>query len=201
MKKIGIIGGTFDPIHYGHLLLAEQARDILDLQQVVFIPARTSPFKKDMEAAAGEDRYQMVLAATAGNNKFRVSKIELEGPEISYTYYTLLACEKELGDDSELYFICGTDSFLSIEKWIEADKILKKFPLIVGSRPGYKQAEVDNLIKHLTKCYGTRVYKIDMPKVDISSTDIKNRIREGRSIKYLVPETVEKYIYENRLYQ
>ena len=112
MKKIGLMGGSFDPIHYGHLILAEQARDFLGLSQIIFIPAKTSPFKQNIKSAPGEDRYKMVLAAIAGNTGFSSSRIELEGSEISYTYYTLYACKKELGADTEIYFICGTDSFI-----------------------------------------------------------------------------------------
>lgn len=201
MRKIGIFGGSFDPVHSGHLILAEQARDGADLDMIVFIPAKLSPFKCDKDILDERHRYEMVNAAIAGNRGFTSSDMELKGPDISYTVITLENCRELFGADANIYFICGTDAFLGIEKWYKSEDILKNYSLIVGSRPRYKDKERDLLIERLAGNYGTDIKKIHMPKIDISSTDIKRRIKEGRSIKYLVPAAVEEYINKNRLYR
>lgn len=201
MIKIGIIGGTFDPIHYGHLILAEQARDGAGLDQVIFIPAKLSPYKVNREVVSQQHRYNMVKIAIQDQKQFSISDIELNGPAISYTIHTLEACQNIYGKDTEIHFICGTDSFLGMEGWLKAEAIFEAFPLIVGSRPRYKDKLRDVLIQRLNNRYGTKIQKIHMPKIDISSTDIKKRIQTGRSIKYLVPLQVEEYIYTNQLYR
>lgn len=201
MRKIGIIGGTFDPIHHGHLILAEQARDNGGLDQVVFMPAKLSPFKIDTKIVPEVHRYAMIQAAIRDNGSFSVSDLELKGPEVSYTIDTLLACRSLFGKDARICFICGTDSFLSMESWKHAESIFRDFAIIVGSRPRYKDRARDLLIQKLRNEYGAQIEKTHMPKIDISSTDIKRRIQEGRSIRYLVPAAVEKYIVEHELYR
>lgn len=200
MKKIGIIGGTFDPVHYGHLILAEQARAEASLDQVIFMPAMVQPFKLNVKIAEGDHRYAMLQRAITGNPYFSVSRMELDKPEISYTINTLKDCKAELGADTELYFIIGTDAFLNLEKWYAAEELLEGFSFVIGTRPGYKEQELKMLIERLRIQYGTEIIEINNSEVEISSTDIKNRIREGKSIKYLLPEGVEEYIYRNRLY-
>lgn len=201
MKQIGIIGGTYDPIHNGHLILAEQARDEAGLDQVIFIPAKTSPFKVDQKAASGKDRMKMLELAIEGNPFFSVSDFELKGPDVSYTINTLQEFKKRWKGDGRIHFICGTDAFLSMERWSRADEILKEFSLIVGARPRYKDKARDLMIEELHKTYGTSVQKVRMPKIDISSSDIKERIGTGRSIRYLVPDKVEEWIREEGLYR
>ncbi len=200
MKKIGLIGGTFDPIHFGHLILAEQAKDGAGLDRVIFMPAKTSPYKIEQRSASEEHRYNMTALAIEGNPGFEISDAEIRGPEISYTIDTLEACQCRLGCECQLYFICGTDAFLGMEGWKNSEDLLRKFPLIVGSRPRYKDRARDEMIRHLTAEYGTSIQKVHMPKIDISSTDIKKRIGEGRSIRYLLPEAVADYIAANDLY-
>lgn len=201
MKKIGILGGTFDPVHNGHLILAEQARTDAGLDQVIFMPAMVQPFKLNVKTAEGEHRYAMLQAAIAGNPYFSVSRKELDSPEISYTIHTLNECRAELGSDTEIYFIIGTDAFLNLEKWYAAEELLEGFCFAVGARPGYKEQELKVLFGRLKEKFGTKIVEINNPEVEISSTDIKERIREGKSIKYLVPESVEDYIYRNGLYR
>jgi nicotinate-nucleotide adenylyltransferase len=201
MRKIGVIGGTFDPIHYGHLLLAEQAREGAQLEKVIFIPTHVSPFKIDQPPATAEHRLEMVRLAIEGNHNFEASDIELKDTGVSYTVRTLEACQASMGDRVNLYFITGTDSFLSMERWKDAENIFRKFSLIVGSRPRYKDKARNKLAQSLTERYGTEIVNIYMPKIDISSTDIKERIASGRSIRYLLPENVARYIDEKRLYQ
>jgi nicotinate (nicotinamide) nucleotide adenylyltransferase len=200
MKKIGIIGGTFDPVHYGHLILAEQARAEAALDQVIFMPAMVQPFKLNVKTADGEHRYEMLRKAIAGNPYFSVSRKELDSQKISFTINTLRDCRIEFGAETELYFIIGTDAFLNLEHWYEAEDLLEGFSFIVGTRPGYKEQELKKLVNRLRVQYGTKILEINNSEVEISSTDIKARIREEKSIKYLLPAEVEKYIYENRLY-
>ncbi len=201
MKRIGIIGGTFDPIHYGHLILAEQARVEASLDKVIFMPAMVQPFKLNNKIAEGDDRYEMVRKAIAGNPYFSVSRMELDREEISYTIHTLNECRAEFGANAELYFIMGTDAFLSLEQWYAAKDLLKGFSFVIGTRPGYKEQERRELIDRLRGRYGTNMIEINNSEVEISSTDIKSRIKEGKSIKYLLPEPVEEYIFRNKLYQ
>jgi len=201
MRKIGILGGTFDPVHYGHLILAEQARGEAELDQVIFMPALVQPFKLNNRIAEGHHRCAMLKKAIENNPKFSVSVLELNTPEISYTINTLRDLKKILGADAELYFIIGTDAFLGLEKWYCADDLLHEFSFVIGTRPGYKELELRKHIDYFRSEYGTEIILINNSEVEISSTDIKERIQEGKSIKYLLPEAVENYIYENRLYR
>lgn len=200
MKKIGIIGGTFDPVHYGHLILAEQARVEASLDQVIFIPAMVQPFKLNVKTADGDCRYSMLLEAVNGNPYFSVSRRELDSSDISYTINTLRACKDEYGADTELYFISGTDAFLNLEKWFAAEELLTNFCFVIGTRPGYKEQELKLMLNRIRENFGTTVIEINNSEVEISSTDIKKRIKEGKSIKYLLPSGVEEYIYHNKLY-
>lgn len=200
MKKIGIIGGTFDPVHYGHLILAEQARVEASLDQVVFIPAMVQPFKLNANITDGNYRYAMLQEAVAGNPYFSVSRKELDKPEVSYTIHTLNDCREEFGANAELYFIIGTDAFLKLEKWYAVEDLLEGFCFIVGTRPGYKEQELKALVRRLKEQHGGKIIEINNSEVEISSTDIKKRVREGKSIKYLVPAGVEDFILRNRLY-
>jgi nicotinate-nucleotide adenylyltransferase len=200
MKRIGIIGGTFDPVHFGHLILAEQARTEACLDQVVFMPAMVQPFKLNKKSAEGEHRLAMLREAIAGNPYFSVSGKELDSPEISYTIHTLRELRKQYGTDTELCFIIGTDAFLSVEKWYAADELLEDYVFVVGMRPGYREEELSSLESRLREQHKARMIMIRNPEVEISSTEIKERIREGKSIRYLLPERVEAYIYKNKLY-
>lgn len=201
MKKIGIIGGTFDPVHYGHLILAEQARVEASLDQVIFMPAMVQPFKLNAKITGGSHRYAMLQEAVAGNPYFSVSRMELDKPEVSYTIHTLNDCREDFGADAELYFIIGTDAFLNLEKWYAAGDLLTGFSFVVGTRPGYKEQELNELIQRLQNQYSAEIIEINNSEVEISSTDIKNRVRAGKSIKYLVPDGVEAYIRKYKLYQ
>ncbi|MEL7656058.1 MAG: nicotinate-nucleotide adenylyltransferase [Bacillota bacterium] len=200
MKKIGIIGGTFDPVHYGHLILAEQARVEASLDRVIFMPAMVQPFKLNAKIADGDHRYAMLLEAVNGNPYFSVSRRELDSSEISYTINTLQGCKEEYGSDTELYFIIGTDAFLNLEKWYAAEELMANFCFIIGTRPGYKEQELKRMLERIRENFGTKVIEINNSEVEISSTDIKNRIRDGKSAKYLLPDGVEEYIYKNKLY-
>lgn len=199
-RKIGVFGGTFDPIHFGHLLLAEQARDEAGLDKVIFIPAGAPPFKQGTDVSETHHRYAMIRLAIEDNKRFEVSDMEIKRKGISYTVTTLDECKKKLGKDSEIYFIVGTDAFLSMEKWVQAERLFKEYPIIVGSRAGSRDEERDRLADKLRNEYGAEIIIAFMPKIEISSTDIKSRLHEGRSLKYILPPEVEEYIKEKGLY-
>ena len=200
MKKIGIIGGTFDPVHYGHLILAEQARVEAALDEVIFMPAMVQPFKLNEKIASGDHRYAMLLKAVSGNPYFSVSRQEIDSPKISYTINTLRDFKAELGDKAEFFFIIGTDAFLGLEKWYASKELLEDFSFIVGTRPGYKERQLKLLISRLKKEYGAKITEINNSEVEISSSGIRDLIHAGKSIKYLLPESVEEYIYKYKLY-
>ncbi|WP_053956983.1 nicotinate-nucleotide adenylyltransferase [Inediibacterium massiliense] len=198
--KIGIMGGTFDPIHYGHLVIAEQIRCEYDLEKIIFIPAGIPPHKADSCLTDGKHRYFMTLLATITNPHFEVSKIELESNEISYTIRTIEKLKKIYREDTELFFITGADAICELGTWKSVDKLSRLCKFIAATRPGMNSSHVDEKIKELKQKYGTCIKKIDLPALAISSTDIRNRVSKGQSIKYLLPEPVEYYVYKNNLY-
>jgi nicotinate-nucleotide adenylyltransferase len=200
MKRIGLMGGTFDPIHYGHLILAEQARDGANLDEVIFMPAKMSPYKINCSCTGEKHRYNMVSLAISGNHGFSISDMEICGSEISYTADTLNALKDLLGSDTKLHFICGTDAFIGMGGWKNKEGIFKNYPIIVGSRPKYKDRSRDEMIDAITSEYGAEVVKVHMPKIDISSSEIKKRLAENVSVRYLLPDVVMEYIRENNLY-
>lgn len=200
MKKIGIFGGSFDPVHLGHIYLAEDAAYSLKLDKILFVPAKLQPFKLDVKVTDGYDRLEMLKLATEYNEAFEVSTYELDSQGISYTYLTLRAMKKKYGKETELYFITGTDSFLSIEKWKNSDEILNRYFFIVGSRPGYRNEELRKCIKRIQDKHDTKIVNIENEQHDISSTEIRNKIKAGFSAENLIPKKVEEYIRERGLY-
>ncbi len=201
MKKIGILGGTFDPVHYGHIALAEDAVREAGLHEVVMIPARIQPFKQDREYASGEDRFNMLALAAGKDDHITVSKYELQQESISYTYLTLRHMQEFFGKDTRLYFITGTDSFLKIDTWMNAEELLTNYAYIIGTRPGYRQDEYRKALQKITSAYGTEVISMNKTELDISATQIRQMVAEGKPISELVPPEVERYIREHGLYR
>lgn len=201
MKRIGILGGTFDPVHYGHIALAEDAVREADLDEVVMIPARIQPFKQDREYASGEDRFRMLALAAGKNDHITVSRYELEQEGVSYTYLTLRHMQKFFGEDTRLFFITGTDSFLKIDTWKNAPELLTKYSFIIGTRPGYRQEEYQEALKRITSAFGTEVISMNKTELDISATQIREMVAEGKEITGLLPPEVERYITEHGLYR
>jgi len=200
MRRIGIFGGSFDPIHYGHLHLAEEARCMAQLDQVVFIPTWVSPFKQESEPASCQQRLDMVRIAISSNPGFAVSDMEIRREEVSYTADTLRRCKDMMGEDTRLYFITGTDAFLGIEKWYRCEELLTSYSFIIGSRPGYRDEDLDQVIAKVTTKYGADVLKIEIPQMDISSSRIREKIQGGKSARYLLPDALLHYISRNGLY-
>ena len=198
--KTGIFGGSFNPIHYGHLLLAEHAADAAGLDRVILVPAYESPFKSGTGGAGSLHNLEMTRIAVADNARFEVSPVEVNKQKISYTVDTMRILAKEAGADNPLSFIMGGDSFLSLEKWKGVDELLRNYPFIVGSRPGFAAEDVEKTANMLRKKYHALIRIVMIPQVDISSTDLRNRIRKGRSIRYLTPEGVINYLKKHHLY-
>ncbi len=199
VRKIGIMGGTFDPIHYGHLVTAEVARYGFGLDEVIFVPAGTPPHKVHKVVSPAQYRYELALLATASNPSFRVSDFELKRQALSYTYHTVMAF-KELYAPAqgklEIYFITGADAVLEIMSWHRFDELLQECSFIAATRPGYG---LDRL--SLPAELKQKVFFLEVPALAISSTDIRRRVAAGEPIKYLLPESVENYIYQNGLYR
>lgn len=195
--RIGIMGGTFDPVHYGHLVIAEEARFEFSLDRVVWIPAGDPPHKSGRRIVAQEHRYAMVVLATASHSAFEVSRLELERRGPSYTVDTVAAF-REMAPGAELYFITGADATLEILTWHRHQDLVKSCRFIAVTRPGY---DLERLSSVLPSDYLDRINTIQAPGVDISSTGLRERVARGEPIKYLVPEGVEAYLTKHRLYQ
>lgn len=199
--RIGIMGGTFDPIHYGHLVLAECIKSDFKLDKIIFIPAGIPPHKMNLKISGNKHRYAMTALAVASNPNFEISDIEVNSEEVSYTINTLQKLKDAMGAEAELFFITGADAVFDMEHWKDIGLLLASFQIIVGTRPGHKNAMLDQKIAMLNEKYNSDIKKAEIPGIAVSSTDIRNRAAEGKTIKYLVPEPVERYIMENRLYK
>ena len=180
-------------MHMGHLLFAEAAREQAALSQVLFMPAHIQPFKQDAEILPDDDRLRMLGLATADNPYFGVSTVETDKGGVSYTIDSL----REIGGKNpgkRICFIIGTDMFLNIGKWKEADALLKEFDFAVGARPGYDGDAAGKMAKRLKKIHGANIEFIENPQMELSSTEIRRRISAGESIRYYVPESVRRYL-------
>lgn len=198
-KKYGIYGGSFDPIHIGHVSLAESAVRECGLDKLIFMPAYISPFKQDKQVTDGHDRCGMIETVLASNSAFCLSRYELNKQGTSYTIETLRHWDNML--DGTLYFILGFDSAVQIDKWYLGEEILKNYHLVTARRPDTDYSKGILAIEKFREKYGADITILDMAPVDASSTEIRNRIREGKAITGLVPPGVEEYIIDHRLYK
>lgn len=198
--RIGIMGGSFDPIHYGHLNLAEQIRRQFELDSIYFIPVGSAPHKDDKQMSSKFARYEMTLVATLDNPNFKVSRIEIDSEQKSYTIHTVKRMKEMLKTEDELFFITGADAIIELEEWKNFKALLKQVTFIAATRPGVTDKELNQKIQGLIDTYDARILLTEVPALAISSTDIRKRVQAGESIKYLLPETVEQYIYKNKLY-
>ena len=196
--RLGIMGGTFDPIHYGHLSAAEQAREALGLDLVLFMPAGSPAFKQDAGVTPAEKRYAMTLLATAPNEHFAASRFEIERTGVTYTVDTLRALREGYPDNVRLYFITGCDALLDILSWRDASSMARLATFVAATRPGY---DINKARKRIEASgIGFDVRYIEVPALAISSTSIRESVREGRSVRYLTSESVIGYIRKNGLY-
>jgi len=200
MLKFGILGGTFNPIHYGHLLMAERARDALGIGKIIFMPTGIPPHKDIKEVASAEDRLKMVELAIEDNESFIISTIELDREGKTYTVDTLKEIKSAYGQDTELYFIIGADVVFDLLKWRSAGEVIKLCKFAAMQRPGYNKDEFHKQIKFLKDQYNASIEIVEMPLIDISSSDIRGRLTHNLSIKYMLPDKVIKYIDKEELY-
>jgi nicotinate-nucleotide adenylyltransferase len=191
--KLAIMGGTFNPPHLGHLICAEESYDHYKFDKLLFIPNARPPHKNKSNVVEPQHRYMMTVLAVRDNPHFEVSRIELDRPGNSYSIETVKELKSRYGPGMELYWIIGADSVLEMSIWKNVDELLDICNFIAINRPGYDLNKADQLFLR-------RLQIFEVTNVDISASKIRKRVREGKSIKYLVPSPVEEYIYKNGLY-
>jgi len=188
--KIGILGGTFNPAHIGHLILAEEAIWQLRLDKVIFVPSFLPPHKDDEELIDAEHRFQMVSRAIEGNSRFEVSRIEIDSKEKSYSVETLKKFKAQYEPTTEFFFITGSDSLKELFSWKDIDEIFKLSKFVVATRPGFP-------VKKMPK----ETQLVVITEIEVSSSGIRKRLKEHKSIRYIVPDPVREYINENKIYR
>jgi nicotinate-nucleotide adenylyltransferase len=202
-RRVGILGGTFDPIHFGHLVVAEEVREALSLDRVVFIPAANPPHKQGIAISSAADRAAMVELAIAGNPSFAMSRIEMDRPRLSYTADTLAALTAEAARqrvERELFFILSAEALAGLPTWHEPQRVLELARLVVVPRPGSPvptAAEIEALFGERSG----RIQTVATLPLAHSASDVRHRAAAGRTIRYLVPPAVEAYICDHRLYR
>jgi nicotinate-nucleotide adenylyltransferase len=198
--EIGVLGGTFDPIHSGHLIIAEEARLKLRLARVLFVPTGQPWLKTGRTISPAAHRVEMVKLVIAAKPHFELSTIEVDRPGPSYSVDTIAILQQHLGAEARLFFLVGWDSLAELPQWKEPDRLIQLCKLVAVTRPGFSRPDLKALessVPGVTQ----RVVWLDIPPVDISATDIRKRVAQGLSIHGLVPEEVESYIKEHKLYR
>ena len=198
--RVGILGGTFDPIHLGHLIVAEEARIGRDLEQVIFVPAGQPRLKDEEPSASPEQRLRMVELAVSPNPHFKVVRNEVDRSGPTYTVDTLRELREELGSGVTLCFILGLDALGQFHRWQDPEGIIEMCELVIASRPGFQNTGIldEQLARYPT--LGAKTSLLNIPRIDISSTDIRQRAARGGSLRYLVPDAVAAYAREEGLY-
>lgn len=197
LLRIGIMGGTFDPIHFGHLLAAQEALVKLSLSEVIFVPTGNSYQKTYRNVTPAEERYMMTFLATLDNPDFSVSRIEVDREDPSYTIDTLREMRYwYVGQNVEFYFITGADALMSMSTWTEYERLPELCTIVAADRPGYSY-QLDGLSKE----FCAKVLHLEIPLLSISSTEIRHRVAAGENLRYLLPHPVEQYIYKRGLYR
>ena len=199
-KKIGILGGTFNPIHYGHIHLAESAQKSAGLDQIMFIPSGISYMKNQREILSAADRMEMVKLAIRDYPQFDVSTIEIEKEGNSYSYETVLAL-KQSYPDVEFSFLTGADTIFSMESWKEPAIIFREVTILAAYRIGVSLDELKQQIAYLKEKYNADIHLVAVDHIDISSSEIRNAIKNRKAFRGYMPPAVEEYIRKNRLYQ
>jgi len=213
--RLAVIGGTFNPIHYGHLRAAEEVREALGVDKMLFIPACTPPHKADEPVVSPEARLEMTRLATEGNPFFEVSDMEVKRGGRSYTIETVRALKSERGPGIEVLLVTGSDSFNDITTWCEYEELVSLASFVVVARPGYavktpaealpvelaRKFWYDSSVDAFVNSGGNTITYLKTTLFDISSSEIRDKVKEGRSIRYLLPSAVERYISSNGLYR
>jgi len=199
--RYAIMGGTFDPIHFGHLAAAEGVREKLNCQKVIFIPSGNPPHKKNRILTDSSHRYHMTELAAASNPDFEVSDIEINRNGYTYTLDTIKHLRKLYGEAVELLFITGADALLEIETWYKVEELLKLCGFVAVTRPGYDKSKLEQKLHDLQSKYNSELHIVDVPGLNISSTELRYRIQQDISIRYLVPEEIRAYINSHCLYR
>lgn len=199
MRRLGLLGGTFDPIHCGHLVAAAEAHHQLDLERVLFVPTGSPPHKPDSSVSLVEHRVRMVELALADHPHFELSRADVDRPGPSYTVKTLELLRREWGPGPTIFFIEGADSLADFLTWYQPQRLLELCQLAVVERPGV-ELDLEELDRRLPGL-AAKVHWVQMPCLEISSSDLRARVRAGRSISCLVPPPVEAYIREHDLYR
>ena len=198
--RVGIFGGTFDPIHLGHLAVARAIQSSLGLDNVVFVPAGQPWLKADTPVSRVKDRVQMLRLALARRRALELSTIEADRPGPSYTVDTMETLQRQLGSDADYFFLLGSDALMDIAKWKEPQRLIQLCQLVAFARPGFGLPTMEAL-EVAVPGISMRVVFAEVPQVNIRATDIRRRIAEGRCIQRLVPRAVERYILEHGLYE
>lgn len=198
--KIGILGGTFNPIHFGHLLIAQNALDQFGLDKIWFMPAAIPPHKQEQDILEARHRMQMILRAVEDNPAFELNPRELLQGGVSYTYQTLEALKNEC-PDNEYFFILGADSLKKFKTWKNPEKILQDTIILAAVRDHVVNEEINGIIAEITNEMGGIIKQIYTPEFNVSSHEIRDRVKKGHSIRYLVPDAVAEYILSQNLYQ
>jgi nicotinate-nucleotide adenylyltransferase len=199
-RRIGILGGTFDPPHVGHLWLATLAADTIGLDRVLFMPAAQPPHKQDGGVTSASDRLLMTRLAIAGNDAFELTLIEMERSGPSYTIDSVVELRRLYGDDAELYLLMAADSLAQIDTWRQPDQLLERIEWVVGPRPGVALPDPVSLEDRFG-VNASRIHLLDGPSLDVSSTQVRERVAAGHAIGYLVPRGVEELIVDRGLYR
>lgn len=199
MKRKGVLGGTFDPFHNGHINIAYESLYRLKLDEIIFMPAGSPPHKSDKIITSPEIRYDMIKQSIAGEEKFKISRYEIDKKGYSYTYKTLEYINR-VEKDTELFFITGVDCLMYIDEWKNPEKIFEFSRFVVLNRPGYDKVDIMKKKSEVEKKYKHNVIFIDIPLLDVSSTEIRKKVSKHEEIKYLVPKEVYDIIKNNKLY-
>jgi len=197
--KIGVLGGTFDPVHMGHLIIAEEVRARLDLAEVLFVPAGQPWLKLNNAISPAEHRVAMIRLAIADEPSFKLSTTEVERPGPSYTVDTIAELSRQIGAGDKLFFILGWDNLNQLPQWHEPSRLVKLCRLVPVPRVGCPSPDLDSLEAAIPGL-SQSIIMLDTPQIEISSSEIRDRVARGLSIHQLVPEAVERYIKEHRLY-
>ena len=198
MTKVGIFGGTFDPVHWGHLIVAEQARVTLELDKIIFIPTGQPWAKAQFRITSRHHRFKMVQAALAGYPHFEISSVEIDRSGNSYTVDTLEALSNQMDAESEVFFLLGRDAAESLHVWKEPCRILELCTLVIMCRPGGGESGFPNLKECPNRMH--KIVELSVPLISISGTEIRSKVAQGCPIHYLVPPVIRRYIQNKSLY-